>query len=57
MVFVVLFIDSEKLSSNCGWLEIVKIDDVKGAKVEQMLVYCGTCIIILFLFLFFALST
>lgn len=57
MVFVVLFIDSEKLSSNCGWLEIVKIDDVKGAKVEQMLVYCGTCIVILFLFLFFALST
>lgn len=43
MVFVVLFIDSEKLSSNCGGLEIVKIDDVKGAKVEQML--------------FFALST
>jgi len=24
--------DSEKLSSNCGWLEIVKIDDVKEAE-------------------------
>lgn len=32
MVFVVLFMDSEKLSSNCGWLEIVKIDDVKEAE-------------------------
>lgn len=32
MVFILLFMDSEKLSSNCGWLEIVKIDDVKEAE-------------------------